>query len=90
MDLSAIFQLRTKKFWWMDVIFYLVISLLIAAVLCYVIFLTKNNLQRKALVQEVAAMQTVGTQTQKAQEKSVISYQKKIVDFTNLLKNQAV
>ena len=39
MDFSVIFQLRTKKFWWMDVIFYFVIYLLIATVLCYFIFL---------------------------------------------------
>ena len=38
MDLSAIFQIRTKKFWWMDVIFYFVISLLVATVFCYGIF----------------------------------------------------
>ena len=43
MDFSVIFQLRTKKFWWMDVIFYFVISALVATVLCYLIFLIKDK-----------------------------------------------
>jgi flagellar basal body-associated protein FliL len=87
MDFSVIFQLRTKKFWWMDVIFYFVMSLLIATVLCYLIFLTKNNFQREDIKKEDAALQTVGTEQQKEYEREVISYQKKISDFANLLKN---
>jgi hypothetical protein len=87
MDFSVIFQLRTKKFWWMDVIFYFVISMLVAAVLCYVIFLTKNSFQAVDIAKETEALKTVGTKMQLDQEKSVISYQKKIVDFTELLKN---
>ena len=87
MDFSAIFQLRTKKFWWMDVIFYFVVSLLVATVICYFIFLTKNNLDKDAIKIEAAALQTVGTSQQKEYEKEVINYQKKIGDFSNLLKN---
>jgi len=56
MDFSTIFQLRTKKFWWMDVIFYFVISLLIATALCYVIFLIKDNLLRQDIKKETAAL----------------------------------
>ncbi len=87
MDFSAIFQIRTKKFWWMDVIFYFVMSLLVATVLCYVIFLTKNNLQREDIKKETIALQGVGTERQKEGEKEVIGYQKKISDFSNLLNN---
>lgn len=87
MDFSAIFQLRTKKFWWMDVIFYFVISLLIATIFCYVIFLVKNNLQQKDIKKQSAALQTVGTEQQKEYEKTVITYQSKINDFTSLLRN---
>lgn len=87
MDLSVIFQLRTKKFWWMDVIFYFVISLLVATLLCYLIFLVKNGLQRSDIKKESAALQTVGTTEQKRQEQSVIGYQKKINDFSSLLKS---
>ena len=85
MDFSVIFQLRTKKFWWMDVIFYFVISLLISTILCYLIFLTKNSFQREDIKKEIAALQTVGTNQQKEHEKEVVDYQKKIGDFTGLL-----
>ncbi len=87
MDFSVIFQLRTKKFWWMDVIFYFVISLLVATVLCYLIFLVKNNFQREDIKKENAALQTVGTDQQKEYEKDVINYKNKINDFTELFKN---
>lgn len=87
MDFSAIFQLRTKKFWWMDVILYFVISLLIATALCYFIFLAKNSLQRENIQKETAALQTVGTDQQKEYEKEVINYQREIKDFSGLLTN---
>lgn len=87
MDFSTIFQLRTKRFWWTDVIFYFVISLLIATVLCYLIFLTKNSFQRDDIKKETVALETVGTEQQKDYEKEVLNYQSKINDFSNLLKN---
>lgn len=87
MDFRSIFQLREKKFWWMDVIFYFVIALLIATVLSYFIFLVKNSFQNEDIKKETAALQTVGTNQQKDYEKSVIGYRKKINDFTNLFKN---
>lgn len=87
MDFSVIFQLRTKKYWWMDVIFYFVISLLIATALCYLIFLIKNSFIREDIKKEIAALQTVGTNQQREYEQSVVSYQNKISDFTDLLKN---
>ncbi|MCX6722702.1 MAG: hypothetical protein NT094_01375, partial [Candidatus Staskawiczbacteria bacterium] len=87
MDFSVIFQLRTKKFWWMDVIFYFVIALLMATIFCYIIFLTKNNFQREDIKEQDAALQTVGTYQQKEYEKNVISYRNKINDFNSLFKN---
>lgn len=87
MDFLAVFQTRTKKFWWMDVIFYFVMSLLVATVLCYLIFLVKNNFQRSDIQKEILALQTVGTDQQRQQETEVIKYRSKISDFANLLKN---
>ena len=87
MDFSVIFQLRTKKFWWMDVIFYFVMSMLIATVLCWLIFLIKNNIQRADIEKETEALLTVGTKSQQAQEAEVINYRSKISEFTDLLKN---
>lgn len=87
MDFGIFFQLRTKKFWWMDVIFYFVVSLLVATVLCYIIFLLKNGIQKKEIEKEIIALQSVGTEKQKADERFVIEYQKKISDFGEILKN---
>ena len=84
-DFSAIFQTRSKKFWWMDVILYFVISLLIATVFCYLVFWIENGMLRKQIDNESLSLQTVGTDLQKNREKEVINYQAKINDFAALL-----
>jgi len=73
----------------MDVIFYFAISLLIATVFCYVIFLVKNNMIRADIQAETVKLETVGTKLQKDHEKEVIQYQTKINTFSNLLKNHS-
>jgi hypothetical protein len=87
MDFSAIFQLRNKRFWWMDVIFYFVMSLLIATVLCYLIFLVKNAVQRNDIKNEEVKLENVGTEDQKVQETEVLKYQQKVSNFTTLFEN---
>jgi flagellar basal body-associated protein FliL len=87
MDFSAILQMRSKRFWWIDVVFYFVISLLIASVLCYFIFFLKNMMQRSEIEETVKAMESVGTVQQKEYEKTVINYQKKISDFKKIFLN---
>ena len=87
MDFSVIFQLRTKKFWWMDVIFYFVISLLVATIFCYLIFLVKDGMIKKQISDVTASLKTVGTEQQKQHEAEVINYKGKINDFALLLKN---
>jgi hypothetical protein len=84
MDFSAIFQLKAKKFWWMDVIFYFAISLLIAAVFSYLVFLLKNNFQRQDIQKAQTDLQGLGTDQQKEHEDNVIGYRNKINDFTLL------
>jgi hypothetical protein len=87
MDFSAIFQLRTKKYWWLDVIFYVAISLLIATVFCFVIFWGKNHYQRQDIEKVTKNLQSVGTFQQKENETEVQIYQKKVQDFTLLFKD---
>lgn len=87
MDFSIIYQLRTKKFWWMDVIFYFVLSLLIATILCYLVFVIKIAMQNKEIKEQEAALETVGTDQQKEYEGEVLLYQKKIADFVELFRN---
>ncbi len=87
MDFRTIFQLRDKKIWWLDVIFYFVISLLVATLLCYAIFIIKNLIQKKQIEIITANLLTVGTQEQKSQEEQVLLYKQKIGSFTELIKN---
>src|SRR3989344_5402317 len=87
MDFNTIFQLRTKKFWWMDVVFYFVISLLVSTVLCYVIFAAKNSFLRQDIEKQIEKLNKVGTEQQRADERDVINYKKKINDFTFLMQN---
>lgn len=87
MDLRTIFQLRTRKLWWVDVIFYFAISLLVATVLCYLIFLTKNFFQRRAIKSEVSQLEEVGTVQQKEREIIVLDYQARTKDFSELFNN---
>lgn len=85
MDFSIFYQLRTKKIWWVDVVFYFVISLLISAIFCYLIFILKIYLQEKEIKNLDAATETVGTDIQKDHEKTVFNYQKKINDYALLI-----
>jgi len=87
MDVSVISQIKTKKFWWMDVIFYFATSLLVATVFCYFIFSAKNNFLKDDIKKAEEGLKTVGTEQQKATEKSVVGYRDKINKFTELLKN---
>lgn len=71
----------------MDVLFYLAISILIAVVFCYVVFIAKNNMQNSEITDLDSKMATLGTDRQKEQEKDVLTYQKKLNDFTFLFKS---
>jgi hypothetical protein len=87
MDFRTIFQLRNRKIWWVDVIFYFVIALLTATVICYLVFLVKNIFQRRDIASAEYDLTTVGTADQLAQEQKVILYKAKIKDFGNLVQN---
>ncbi len=71
----------------MDVIFYFVVSLLVATLFCWLIFSIKNNMQGSKIQIEQKALLTVGTDQQKEHEREVVNYKGKINDFSNLLKN---
>ncbi|MBU4274223.1 hypothetical protein KKE19_00185 [Patescibacteria group bacterium] len=86
MDFGIIYQLKTKKFWWLDVIFYFTVALLLATIICFVIFSIKISFQEKKLedLQNTITTST-GTAQQKEEEKKVFEYQKKIDDFAAIL-----
>lgn len=85
MDFGIIYQLKTKKFWWLDTIFYFVVALLLATVICFFIFTIKISFQDKKLKELESGIASVGTAQQKETEKEVFEYQKKINDFAILL-----
>jgi len=87
MDFSTILQFREKKFWWVDAIFYLSASFLIAAVFCYVIFSVRTSMLKSEIESQTKLMETVGTTQQKEYEKEILGYQKKINSFKSFLKN---
>ena len=87
MDFPEISQMKDKKFWWMDVIFYFVLSLLLATIISYIIFLLKDNAQRQDIAILTKELAASGTSQQKAYESTVVNYQKKINDFNNLFTN---
>lgn len=87
MDFKSIFKLKTERFWWVDAVFYFTVSLLVATIFCYVIFLVKNDMQRLEIKKHEAMLQDIGTKQQKEYEKAVLSYQKKIKDFSILFEN---
>lgn len=87
LDFLALSQLKTKKSWWMDVLLYLSISVLIAAALCYLIFLLKNEFQRQEIIKVSAELEGIGNLDQKQQENDVLKYQKKLADYIDIFKN---
>lgn len=86
-DFTEIFQFKTKRFWWTDILMYFAVSLLVATIFCYLIFLVKNQIQSAEIRKEIDALQEVGTNQQKKHEQEVIKYQGKVSDFSYLLKN---
>lgn len=87
MDFSIIYQLRTKRFWWLDVILYFAVAVLVATIFCYFIFSIKVGFEEKAIQDISDKLLQVGTQDQKAQEKEVLNYIKKINDFNSIFSN---
>ncbi len=85
MVFDLIYQLRTKKFWWLDTILYFTLALLVATVICYFIFNIKISFQGERLEELKDAILTTGTPQQKTLETEVFKYQKKINDFSILL-----
>lgn len=85
MDFGIIYQLKSKKYWWMDTILYFVIALLLATVFCFFIFTFKISLEKKELQIIEDKLVNTGTALQKEMEKKVFAYQEKINNFAAVL-----
>ena len=88
MDFDSIKQFVFKKGLFSDILFYISISLLISAILCYFVFLAKISSQQKTINQIDLSMSTIGTDAQKQKESLIFNYQGKINDFSSLLQNR--
>lgn len=82
---GIIYQLKTKKFWWLDIILYFATALLLATIICFVIFIAKISFQEKKLKDLDNNIAQTGTAGQKELEKKVFEYQKKIDKFAVIL-----
>lgn len=85
MNFGIIYQLKIKKFWWLDTIFYFVVALLLATLICFAIFTIKISSQKERLKELEDNMARTGTIEQKKAEEEVFKYQRKIDDFVFLL-----
>jgi len=90
MNFSIFSKLRENKLWWVDVVFYFMISSLIATIFCYLIFAAKVYFQKESIGDYDLSLATVGTEEQKAMEKQIFDYQKKINDYDPLIKNHKI
>ncbi len=90
MAFDIIYQLRTKKFWWLDTILYFTLTILIATVITYFIFNIKISFQEKKLQDLEKDIATTGIPQQKELERKVFEYQKKINDFSILLADHKI
>lgn len=90
MNFSILSKLRDNKLWWVDAVFYFIISSLIATILCYLIFAAKIYLQKAKIEDYNVSLATVGTDEQKEMEKQIFDYQKKINDYAPLIKNHRI
>ncbi len=85
MDFGIIYQLKIKKFWWLDVILYFVSALLLATLFCFLVFSFKISLEKKRIAQLDEKIASIGTTEQKEREKKVFEYKMKIEKFSDLL-----
>lgn len=93
MDLGIISifnKLRENKLWWVDVVFYFIISSLIATIFCYLIFVAKIYFQKASIKDYDVSLTTVGTDEQKGMEKQIFDEQKRINDYVPLVQDHRI
>lgn len=85
MDFSSLYQLKDKKFWWTNIVFYAVLTFLLITGLCYFFLLYQGYLQNQKIAELNTKILEYGNDSQKASERKILDYKKKIDDFTILL-----
>ena len=87
---SILKKLKDSKLWWVDVVFYFIISSLIATIFCYLIFVVKINSQKASIKDYDISLATVGTDEQKEMEKQIFEKQKKINDYVPFIESHRI
>ena len=90
MDFNASNQLKDKKSLWTDIAFYFSLALLIAVIFCYAIFSFKVYLQDQNLNEINRRIIAYSTDEQRAAEKDVFDYKKKIDAFATIIQNNKI
>ncbi len=90
MDFSLFYQFKNSQSRWINYAFYFASILLIIMVFFYGIFVFKVYSQSQKIDELNRKMLVYGTDQQKASEKKVLDYKKKIDDFTVLINNHKV
>lgn len=83
-------QFKIKKFKWQDIIFYSGLVLFLTLIIFYFIFILKIYFQEKRIQELGILIDRIATERKKELEKEVLSYQRKINDFSILLNSHKV
>lgn len=82
---------KTKsKFWWLDIILYIVLAFLALSVFCYLIFVARVFLQNRNMSELERRIAAFSTEEVKFFEKEVSDYKKKIDDFALIINNHEI
>ncbi len=81
--------LKSRSFW-ISFAFYFCLVLLVISILLYAFFLFRSAVQNQTISDLENKIATYGTEEQKASEKQVLDYKKKIDDFAALVDNHKI
>lgn len=80
----------TDKTWLISMLFYLVLACLITVIFAYGVFAFKTSVYNKKIAEMVEKISAYTTPEEKAQEKKVFEYKKKIDAFAAIINNHKI
>lgn len=86
MAFELLYALKTKKFWWIDIIFYFSIAFLVGVIIFYFVLDIEISAQKNKMEKLSQNIEKFGTEEQKKMEREVFDYQKKINEVSKLVK----
>ncbi len=89
MNLAMVTYMRSRK-WWISVVFYAVMAMLLMTVTCYGVFAFKAYVYDKKISELDDKIASYSTPEEKAAEKEVLDYKKKIDDFASVIASHKI